>query len=155
MGIPRINLYSRKNPLFQWGIQLGQADMVRQRSSFLSLNLFAYIRLRSQAKAFEVPIRLSVFSRRIHQLLMSGKTYSPLVPLERTGMPFQLRAAQRAVSDPLRSAKMTQWEAETVRVRFLGGDENHIEDQSFVQLRQVNTSTCMDPPVTGTEDTFS
>lgn len=119
MGILRINLYSRKT-LFQWDIQLGPADLVRKRSDSLSLNLFAYLHLRSQAKSSEVLVSLSVFSRRLHWILMLGKTYFPSVPQERAGTAFQLRAAQRAGSDPLPGAEKTQWEADTVTVQFLG-----------------------------------
>lgn len=70
-------------------------------------------------------------------------------------MPFQHRAAQRAVSDPFRSPEKTQWEAETVTVQFLREGANGVGEYSFVSLRQVNTSACVDPPVTCAEDTSS
>ena len=61
---------------------------------------------------------------------MLEMTCFPSVPWERSGTPFQLRAVQRAVSDPLRSAKETQWEVETVTVQFLGEDDNHEDPAS-------------------------
>lgn len=58
---------------------------------------------------------------------MLEKTYFPSVHWERTDVPFQLWAAQRAVSDPFRSVKKTQWEAEPVKVQFLREGVGSIE----------------------------